>query len=418
MKKAYLICLGLFLSMSFYTCQDAGQGSENDNSSDSDTTEVDSSDTITSEETQAEPPKVDEKFDALGKLLAGIKSESENEYTKYEQNPGWQNYAASADGQWGKLKSGKWVTMKTWRDEYLKGVSDQKGVLFYPFSGADIFHAVTFFPEAEEIVMIGLEPIGNLPDIEAISQKSLAGYFGSIQTTLYEILNLSFFKTIDMAQEFTGRSNVDLDGTLPVLMLFLERTDHKILYYEQVAVNPDGTLSPKSEANITDTTYVGTKITFQRNDQPDEYKTLYYFGANIDNNYYESRSGLRVNGLNKHVDFRTYLENLNIKYTYLKSASYLMYRDHFSIIRNLILDKSDYILQDDSGMPFASFKSDIWDITLYGRYAGPIGLFSSRYQADFAAAYSGGKYPVKPLPFGIGYQYQKGNSNLMLAKKK
>jgi hypothetical protein len=35
-----------------------------------------------------------------------------------------------------------------------------------------------------------------------------------------------------------------------------------------------------------------------------------------------------------------------------------------------------------------------------------------------AQAYANGKYKVRPLTFGIGYQYAKGTSNLMLAEKK
>jgi len=421
MKHGYLnkwtALLLIFSSLFFWQCQEAGKDSENENN---DNTEANADSTQEEGTTKAEekPKPVDKQYEDIARFIAGIPPEKGSKLESLTSNPAWKNYAQVADGQWAKMDNGRMVKMKKWTGEYLKEPNAQKGVLFYPFSGADILHAATFFPEAEEIVMIGLEPIGSMPDFEKIAQKSLGAYFNGIQTTIYEVLNLSFFKTIDMAQEFTGRAVSDLDGTLPVLLLFLKRTHHEILYYEKVAVLPDGTLATASEENTADTTYIGTKIAFRREGKEDEYKTLYYFAANIDNNYYESRSGLRVNGLKKHVDFRKYLESLNINATYLKSASYLMYRESFSIIRNLILDKSKYVLQDDSGMPFKYFADGKWDVTLFGRYAGPIGLFSSRYQNDFAAAYKNGEYPIKPLPFGIGYQYREGTSNLILAVKK
>jgi len=65
-----------------------------------------------------------------------------------------------------------------------------------------------------------------------------------------------------------------------------------------------------------------------------------------------------------------------------------------------------------------NFTNDKWELTFFGTYAGPISLFASYYQADMAQAYANGKYKVRPLTFGIGYQYAKGTSNLMLAEKK
>ena len=96
-----------------------------------------------------------------------------------------------------------------------------------------------------------------------------------------------------------------------------------------------------------------------------------------------------------------------------------MYEENFSVVRNYILDKSAYVLQDDSGMPLANFTKGkhAWDLTFFGVYAGPIALFKGRWQQDMKVAYTK-KEQVRPLPFGIGYQFAEGTSNLMLAKKK
>jgi hypothetical protein len=85
----------------------------------------------------------------------------------------------------------------------------------------------------------------------------------------------------------------------------------------------------------------------------------------------------------------------------------------------LILDNSPYLLQDDSGMPLANVTNSKhkWDLLFYGVYAGPIPLFSGRWQNDMKLAYQKPEQ-VRPLPFGIGYQHQEGRSNLMLATKK
>lgn len=357
----------------------------------------------------------DRQFNDLARFLAGMPAEEGSSLAKYHETSAWKQYAQTADNTWRSILKQKVPTMAKWRNENLKTQNDAKGTLFYPFSGPDFLHASTFFPEANRVVMVGLEPIGNYPDMNKVAQKSLNGYFNGLRHSLFAILKLSFFRTIAMAQDFTGKVTADIDGTLPVIMLFMARTGHRVLYYEKVAVNEEGQLVSADQAK-GDKTYYGTKLTYRREDKPNEKKTLFYFAANLQNTPYSSRSGLVRKGLEDRSDFRKFLKSIDITNTYIKSASYLMYRDSFSIIRNIILNQTKYFLQDDSGMPIKFVDRNKWDITLFGSYYAPIPLFRNRVQIDLRQAYKDGN--VKPLPFGIGYQYRKGTSNLMLAAKK
>ncbi len=101
--------------------------------------------------------------------------------------------------------------------------------------------------------------------------------------------------------------------------------------------------------------------------------------------------------------------------TYVKSASYLMHKSHFSAVRNLIIDKSNYVLEDDSGIPLKFFDAKTWQPFLYGTYSGTIPMFSGFYQKDLKSAYDSLSH--KSLDFGIGYKHKMGQSNLLLFKK-
>jgi hypothetical protein len=366
-------------------------------------------------ETKVERP-TDRKFQDLSKYVAGISSEEGSSFKDLEKNGAWLGYASQNNIQWSNTVQPKFLTMSEWANTELKEVNEKKGLLFYPFSGPDFLHATAFFHEMDEIVMIGLEPAGTLPDPKKMNDKgTLNTYFAGMNRALYSILGLSFFQTNSMQVDYTGRVAADLDGTLSTILFFMSRTNHKILYYERIAINSDGKIVPASEVKVADvkkdSTYYGNRVDFE-NSKDGKRKSLYYFGVNLSNDVY-----IGLGGLNQRSDLKKYLSSLNITATYLKSASFLMYKPFFSIIKEVILDKSQYVLQDDSGMAFSNFTSGSWDLTLYGRYAGPIPLFANYWQNDMAQAYTMKKYPVKNLPFGIGYQYVRGNSNLMLAKK-
>jgi hypothetical protein len=98
-----------------------------------------------------------------------------------------------------------------------------------------------------------------------------------------------------------------------------------------------------------------------------------------------------------------------------KATSYMTHNREFSIIRDIALNTSGAILQDDSGLPFNLFDAGKWKVQLYGEYTQPYGSFRFRMQKDLRAAYQSGG--VKPLPMRIGYGFGKTASNLLLARR-
>ena len=95
-----------------------------------------------------------------------------------------------------------------------------------------------------------------------------------------------------------------------------------------------------------------------------------------------------------------------------------MHKTYFSKIRNLVLERSNYLLQDDSGIAMRYFQKDKWHFTYYGTYRRPINLFAKQYQPELTIAYHDTLRPARPLPFGTGYNWRQTDSNLLLAKRR
>ncbi|PKQ64702.1 hypothetical protein [Raineya orbicola] len=380
---------------------------------------VQTTDTLVKESKKERVIPTDKKYNEIARFIAGLPQEASNPLQEYEKTETWKGYSQESNRKWQKLKEGKLAKMQTWADVELKEVNQKGGTLFYPFSGADFLHAQVFFPNLDETIMIGLEPIGNPLNIEKIAKKQ-TNYFSALNKAGYFLAEFSFFRTNDMAVDLTGKRSIEVDGTIHLIMLYLAQLDNTITYYEKVVVDTEGNLIPASEhkekvdsSNKKKKVVYGNRIFFKRKND-DKIRSVIYFSANL------SDYGL----LEENPDFRKYLEKLKPTATYLKAASYLMYsvqapgkNYNFKIIRDIILKNSQYVLQDDSGMPLSNFADNSkWQKTFYGVYAGPISLFSNRYQTAMREAYKN-KENVKPLPFGIGYQFREGTSNLMLAKK-
>ena len=112
-------------------------------------------------------------------------------------------------------------------------------------------------------------------------------------------------------------------------------------------------------------------------------------------------------------------KEINNCYTYLKAASYLPHDDFMSMVREMMLDKSKTVLQDDTGIPYKYFTNGKWNVTVFGNYSKPIADFAKFgvYQPDLQKLYDSGN--VGKMDFSLGYHFKDQiNQNLLLAQKK
>ena len=145
----------------------------------------------------------------------------------------------------------------------------------------------------------------------------------------------------------------------------------------------------------------GVKISFTGDEG--KAQTLYYFSTDVSN------GGVKSSG------FLKFCEKLGTGDAFIKSASYLMHSDSFSTVREFLLDHTAALVQDDTGVPVRFFKNEDWELRPYGRYLGPIGLFSGRYQSKLSELFRKGHSTA--IDFGVGYRWRPNESNLLLATR-
>ncbi len=256
-------------------------------------------------------------------------------------------------------------------------------------------------PQARTYILVALEPVGVLPDFATMA---VADYCAALQSSLWPYLYIDFFSTSRMAAQI---ADTELQGVLPILLFFLAREHNQVQDISYLALKPDGTLEerPAVQGENPGPGIQGVRITFLAEGSP-ETRTLYYLRFNLQNRSWRA-----------HPQFAAFLKSNGPLTTFTKSASYLLFSRYTSDLREFILDRSRAVLQDDSGIPLQDFDPAVWNLKFYGNYVGPISLFSAKYQEDLAEVYTSGK-DAYPLPFGIGYQFRPGTSNLIFATKK
>ena len=349
--------------------------------------------------------KFTSKYDDMAKFFAGIEVDSTSELAPLFKANTWKNHAKSFDSKWAGLEKKRLAPIREWVATELKDISADCKTLFYPFGGPDFLFANTFFPSFNNYVLIGLEPVGQLPDLKKLDKNVLSGYLASLQNSLATLISGGFFKTIDMASDFQpGRVN----GIVPVLMVFLAKTDHKVLDIEYIKLDKTGKLTYEksdSSSGKTKTKYDGVMIKFTDKEEK-VVKKLFFFSTDLSDG-----------GFPKKTDFQNFVKEMQPFASMAKAASYLMHQSGFDGIRNFVVENAKYMVQEDSGIPLKYFDEKKWERRFYGTYTSPIPMFAGRVQRDLQDAYRK-KDNVKPLPFGIGYYWEQGRSNLMFALRK
>lgn len=343
----------------------------------------------------------DKKITLLGRILSGLaKPKMHVEISYFDgilQNPIYEQHYQQMQHSWNKAEEIRLQKIREWANQELRMACEKDHTIFYPFSGPDVLHVQILFPCGKSYILFGLEPPGEIRDLSTLNSEDLKGYLAYIQKSLYSILHYSFFRTNDMKIDFFKK----LDGIAPILLTFLVYNQSKIVRITNLSLLDGHTLvENKSEKGIP-----GIRI-YYIDSKSLGLKTISYFQIDVSNS-----------NLERYSFFIEHLKKNSPYLSFVKAASYLMHRETFSNIRDFILEHSILILQDDSGIPFKYFQSQKWELIFYGNYVEPIPLFRSRFQQDLKKVYLNKNF-IRPLPFGTGYNFYPGTSNLLLALDK
>ena len=339
-------------------------------------------------------PDVDARLTSAAQLLAG----AETEYAAHERIAAleaWQAHRAALAPRWERLQRERLSVIESWRNQVLGSDISTCRTMLYPFSGPDFLNAYLLFPRCDTYVMFGLEAPGGVPPFESMSVDEAGLFLKDMRVALTDFLARNYFITSRMAKQLqTPR----LKGVLPLMLASMWLLDVRIIAVEPFDLGPGSEAARRAGRRAQ-----GVKITFSHA-QVGKPQTLYYLSLDA------TDKELAAN-----PEFLPFLAQFGSSVTFLKSASYLLHGNEFAGTRKVLLDSTDLLVQDDTGIPYRYLRDRGFEVRLFGRYARPIRDFNYGYQHDLAAAYrTSGK--VADLPFPFGYHWQDGRSGLILAR--
>jgi len=329
------------------------------------------------------------------RFLAGMPLPKNSPLEPLTHNPAWQEHAASFEQAFAKLYLRQLQKLQSWEQTYVPETAQPLPVAFYMFSGPDFLYVDQFFPKASVYVLCGKESLGPPPDPLRI--EDMAAALHNLEEAMNSSLRYSFFITKDMKVDLEHQQ---LNGTLPILYVFLARGDKSINDVTYGSLTENGTFEPSRPGHGGTP---GVRIKYTDNRSGDQ-QTLYYFTTDISDG-----------GIGSSPGFLRFCDHFGVGGSLLKASSYLMFESGFNRIRNFILDHSKIIVQDDAGIPLDYFNRDKWSLRVFGNYIGPIEIFKQFYQPKLTELFQTSNPP--PMTFNYGYRWNYKESHIIVAER-
>ncbi|PIU00456.1 MAG: hypothetical protein COT74_05885 [Bdellovibrionales bacterium CG10_big_fil_rev_8_21_14_0_10_45_34] len=233
--------------------------------------------------------------------------------------------------------------------------------LIYLFGGPDVLFPQVLFPNYEKLLLVGLEPPGDLPNLAQLEDVQIQQKISEIARAYRNSLNNSYFITSHMAKDLAEL------GTTTMIATGLVALGFELLDIEKVGLSVLGEVV--SEPTTTGGSPVGVLVRFRRPNG--SIAEVYYF-----------RFDLSDGSLNARPHLREFITQKGFDSAFYKAASYVSSNINFGRINELVLNQAKLLVQADDGIPFDTIakRASDWSLRLYGVYTKPHSMFGVKFQ--------------------------------------
>jgi hypothetical protein len=323
---------------------------------------------------------------------------------------------------------------RSWADKaeaFIAGLRppDAPKTVVYPFGGGDLTSALVVFPDATEITTISLEAAGDVRAIDSIKNAMLVTDLDAIGHDIQRL----YYAAHSTTQSLQQASHSRIPGTLMMALAGLAVHGMEPVALRYFDINADGTLRYLSNEELDSRAAEFEAATKDRK-RPKKTKHYWYEQespfSNVEIQYRprgDAKAPLRTyrhiiaNLDDSHMaeDGRV-LEHLKRKgkvSVMTKAASFLLWYDDFTKIRNYLLANIAWMVSDASGIPPSYAGPAGYEQITYGEFTGPYFIIDDKNtRGEFVKMWK--TQPKRPLPFRFGYPDAEKHNHLMITRPK
>jgi hypothetical protein len=305
---------------------------------------------------------------------------------------------------------------------------DAPKTVVYPFGGGDLSTALVTFPDATEITTISLEAAGDVRLIDRVKMNTLSGDLSSVGNYIRMLYRSAYSATQSLQ---AASRDTNFPGTLMFVFAGLALHDMEPVSLRYFDIQPDGSITYLTQAELEarEAEYIATK----RGKTPPKKITHYWYAH--DSAFGNVEIQFRPRGDAK-APLRTYrhiVQNLDDDHlkadnrvlvhlrkkgkvsVMTKAASFLLWYEDFTEVRNYLLGAIAWMASDASGIPPDHAGPAGYEQITYGQFDGPFFIIDPKnVRKQFVKLWK--DQPKRPLAFRFGYPDSNKNAHLMITR--
>lgn len=286
----------------------------------------------------------------------------------------------------------------------------------YPFGGGDLVSALITYPEATEVTTLSLEHAGDPTRLGALTPKQLKKYLAQFRGVIRGLLANSDSESVQLKLlekgPIPGQLSFHVTGAAilgyrPVsLRYFRLADDGSVVYYTASEVAELGkTKAKRKRASWVDTdwsvAFTHMELTLEKDGRQIVHRHL---AANLENKAFDGTP------VEKHLEAKGKVAAMT------KAASYLLWMNHFSAIRDYLATHLAWMASDTTGIPPRHARKAGLEQQTFGRFTGTMFETNAVDQEAFVKLWK--KLPYRKLAFRYGYRDVADYPHLMITRPK
>ena len=290
----------------------------------------------------------------------------------------------------------------------------------YPFGGGDLLSALLTYPDALEFTTVSLEHVGDPRRIRDMDAPRLAHSLAELRRRIKGLFAYAESTSENLMQMQKG----DIPGQLAFTLVALAAHGYEPVGLRYFRIEADGALhyfsadevekEAAQKARRLNTVWVSPDFAPVFSDAELTFRPK---GAGKDVPLRVHRhvaANLSDAALKKDAPVLRHLEAKGKVAAMTKAASYLLWAEGFSHIRDYLLGHMAFMISDSTGIPAADAQKAGFVLETYGRFKAPFLAARKSPGDDLVKLWA--DQPYRELPFRYGYPDRSGQNHLLVTR--
>jgi hypothetical protein len=298
--------------------------------------------------------------------------------------------------------------------------ADLPTAVVYPFGGGDLLSALLTYPDGLEFTTLSLEHAGDprrLKDFDkarlaqnlAEVHRRIAGLFTYAESTSENMIQLE--KSDIPGQLAFFVVGLAAHGYEPVSLRYFRLEQGGGIHYlttEEIAADEKTKAQRLNKVWASpefSVSFSNSELTFRPKGKEGPLRVHRHIAANLsDGNLGKDPSVI------KHLEAKGKVSAMT------KAASYLLWAEGFSKIKNYLLGHMAFMFSDSTGIPPSDATRAGFEMETYGKFTGPFLAARVQVADEFRKLWAG--QPYRELDFRYGYPDASGQHHLLITRPK